>query len=146
MKKYILFGLTLLMAFPLSVVAQDDDIEEEDLIETIARKLTPKQKQYPTRVISGRVVNAATGLPIAGTIVSADDVEGYSTLTEEDGTFKLKVPTFTTSVYVNMPDFNPVRLGLQATQEQQLVKLFPRAGQYPWLDGCQRLGLYFWRG
>ena len=24
MKKYILFGLTLLMAFPLSVVAQDD--------------------------------------------------------------------------------------------------------------------------
>ena len=75
MKKYILFGLTLLMAFPLSVVAQDDDTEE-DLIETIARKLTPKQKQYPTRVISGRVVNAATGLPIAGTIVSADDVEG----------------------------------------------------------------------
>ena len=37
MKKYIIFGLTLLMAFPLSVVAQDDDTEEEDLIETIAR-------------------------------------------------------------------------------------------------------------
>ncbi len=126
MKKYILFGLTLLMAFPLSVVAQDDDIEEEDLIETIARKLTPKQKQYPTRVISGRVVNATTGQPIAGTIVSADDVDGYSTLTEEDGTFKLKVPTFTTSVYINMPDFNPVRLGLQATEQQQVVKLYPQ--------------------
>lgn len=129
MKKYILFGLTLLMAFPLSVVAQDDDIEEEDLIETIARKLTPKQKQYPTRVISGRVVNATTGQPIAGTIVSADDVDGYSTLTEEDGTFKLKVPTFTTSVYINMPDFNPVRLGLQATEQQQTVKLYPRPSQ-----------------
>ena len=126
MKKYILFGLTLLMAFPLSVVAQDDDTEEEDLIETLARKLTPKQKQYPTRVISGRVVNATTDQPIAGTIVSADDVEGYSTLTEEDGTFKLKVPTFTTSVYVNMPDFNPVRLGLQATEQQQVVKLYPQ--------------------
>ena len=126
MKKYILFGLTLLMAFPLSVVAQDDDTEEEDLIETIARKLTPKQKQYPTRVISGRVVNATTGQPIAGTIVSADNVDGYSTLTEEDGTFKLKVPTFTTSVYVNMPDFNPVRLGLQATEQQQEVRLYPQ--------------------
>lgn len=126
MKKYIIFGLTLLMAFPLSVVAQDDDTEEEDLIETIARKLTPKQKQYPTRVISGRVLNATTGQPIAGTIVSADDVEGYSTLTEEDGTFKLKVPTFTTSVYINMPDFNPVRLGLQATEQQQVVKLYPQ--------------------
>ena len=125
MKKYIIFGLTLLMAFPLSVVAQDDDTEGEDLIETIARKLTPKQKQYPTRTISGRVLNATTGQPIAGTIISADDVEGYSTLTEEDGTFKLKVPTFTTSVYVNMPDFNPVRLGLQATEQQQVVKLYP---------------------
>jgi TonB-linked SusC/RagA family outer membrane protein len=126
MKKYIIFGLTLLMAFPLSVVAQDDDTEGEDLIETIARKLTPKQKQYPTRTISGRVLNATTGQPIAGTIISADDVEGYSTLTEEDGTFKLKVPTFTTSVYVNMPDFNPVRLGLQATEQQQVVKLYPQ--------------------
>ena len=126
MKKYIIFGLTLLMAFPLSVVAQDDDTEGEDLIETIARKLTPKQKQYPTRLISGRVLNATTGQPIAGTIISADDVEGYSTLTEEDGTFKLKVPTFTTSVYVNMPDFNPVRLGLQATEQQQVVKLYPQ--------------------
>ena len=126
MKKYIIFGLTLLMAFPLSVVAQDDDTEGEDLIETIARKLTPKQKQYPTRLISGRVLNATTGQPIAGTIISADDVEGYSTLTEEDGTFKLKVPTFTTSVYINMPDFNPVRLGLQATEQQQVVKLYPQ--------------------
>ena len=53
-------------------------------------------------------------------------MEGYSTLTEEDGTFKLKVPTFTTSVYVNMPDFNPVRLGLQATEQQQVVKLYPQ--------------------
>ena len=127
MKKYIIFGLTLLMAFPLSVMAQDEDTDqEEDLIETLARKLTPKQKQYPTRVISGRVVNATTGQPIAGTIISADEVEGYSTLTEEDGTFKLKVPTFTTSVYVNMPDFNPVRLGLQATEQQQVVKLYPQ--------------------
>ena len=126
MKKYILFGLTLLMAFPLSVVAQDDDTEGEDLIETIARKLTPKQKQYPTRTIRGRVLNATTGQPIAGTIVSADDVEGYSTLTEEDGFYKLNVPTFTTSVYVNMPDFNPVRLGLQDQEIQREVKLYPQ--------------------
>jgi TonB-linked SusC/RagA family outer membrane protein len=127
MKKYIIFGLSLLMAFPLSVVAQDDDTEGEELIETIARKLTPKHKQYPTRTIRGRILNATTGQPIAGTIVSADDVEGYSTLTEENGFYKLDVPTFTTSVYINMPDFNPVRLGLLNQEEQREVMLYPQS-------------------
>ena len=125
MKKYIILGLTLLMAFPLSITAQDEDTESEDIIETLARKLKPKHKQYPTRTIRGRVLNATTGQPVAGTIISADDVEGYSTLTEENGFYKLDVPTFTTSVYINMPDFNPVRLGLQSQEEQREVKLYP---------------------
>ena len=125
MKKYIILGLTLLMAFPLSITAQDEDTESEDIIETLARKLKPKHKQYPTRTIRGRVLNATTGQPVAGTIVSADDVEGYSTLTEENGFYKLDVPTFTTSVYINMPDFNPVRLGLQSQEEQREVRLYP---------------------
>ena len=89
------------------VIYHLEDTESEDLIETLARKLKPKYKQYPTRTIRGRVLSATTGQPIAGTIVSADDVEGYSTLTEENGFYKLDVPTFTTSVYINMPDFNP---------------------------------------
>ncbi len=125
MKKYIILGLTLLMAFPLSIAAQDEDTDTEDFIETLARKLKPKHKQYPTRTIRGRILNATTGQPVAGTIVSADDVEGYSTLTEENGFYKLDIPTFTTSVYINMPDFNPVRLGLLDQEEQHEVKLYP---------------------
>ena len=125
MKKYIILGLTLLMAFPLSIAAQDEDTESEDIIETLARKLKPKYKQYPTRTIRGRVLSATTGQPIAGTIVSADDVEGYSTLTEENGFYKLDVPTFTTAVYINMPDFNPIRLGLLDQEEQREVRLYP---------------------
>ena len=89
MKKYILFGLTLLMAFPVSLAAQEEDATgNEDVISILARKLQPKHKQYPTRVIRGRVVSATTGQPVSGSIVSADNVEGYSTLTEENGTFK----------------------------------------------------------
>ena len=53
MKKYILFGLTLLMAFPVSIAAQNEDAtEDEDVISVLARKLQPKHKQYPTRVMS----------------------------------------------------------------------------------------------
>ena len=126
MKRFIIFGLTMLMAFPLSIAAQNEDATEgEDALSTLARKLNPKQKQYPTRVIVGRVVNAVTGQPVSGTIISADDIEGYSTISQENGTYKLDVPLFTSSVYIHMPDFNPVRLGLQEGQLQQDVKLYP---------------------
>ena len=41
MKKYIIFGLTLLMAFPLSVVAQDDDTEGEESALTMWKATAP---------------------------------------------------------------------------------------------------------
>ena len=58
MKRYILFGFSLLMAFPLSVVAQDDTDEEEVEVAQIKRKITVK-KQYETRTVKGRVVHCA---------------------------------------------------------------------------------------
>ncbi len=124
MKKYILFGLTLLMAFPVCVSAQDDDTEEDE-VEAIVRAIKKKQKQYETRIVSGCVLNATTGQPIPGAIVAADGIDGYSVLTEDDGTYQLKVPLFTSSLYISTPDFNPVRIGLQEPVKQRDVKLYP---------------------
>ena len=123
MKRYILFGLTLLMAFPVCVSAQDDDTDDE--VETVVRTIKKKQKQYTTRVVRGYVKSASSGQPIPGAIVSADGVEGYSVLTEDDGSYELKVPLFTTSIYVSTPDFNPVRLGLRQDEQQREVVLYP---------------------
>ena len=123
MKKYILFGLTLLMAFPVSLAAQDEDTDDEQV--TAARAKAPKQKQYETRMVRGCVLDATTGKPVAGTIVRAADIDGYSVLTEDDGTYELKVPVFTTSLYVTTPDFNPVRIGLQEGEQQRPVSLYP---------------------
>lgn len=123
MKRYILFGLTLLMAFPVCVSAQDDDVEEAEIVTT--RVVKKKQKKYDTRVVRGQVKSAVTGQPIGGAIVKADGVDGYSVLTEDDGSYELKVPLFSTAVYVSTTDFNPARMGLQPTEEQYEVLLYP---------------------
>ena len=123
MKRYIIFGLTLLMAFPVNLAAQEDDADEG--AGPAGRAIVKKQKQYDTRTVSGRVVNALTRQPIAGAIVSADGIDGYSVLTEDDGSYELKVPTFTTSLFVHTPDFNPVRLGMVADARQREASLYP---------------------
>lgn len=123
MKRYILFGLTLLMAFPVCVSAQDDDDMDDE--EVVVRTVKKKQKQYATRVVRGEVLSATTGQPIGGALVGADGIEGYTVLTEDDGSYELKVPVFSTSLFVTTPDYTPVRQGLMEGEQQQRTKLYP---------------------
>ena len=98
MKRYILFGFSLLMAFPLSVVAQEDDTDDEEVVEVVQRKRVVMTKQYETRTIKGYVFDAATQQPISGAIVRAAEIDGYSVLTEDNGSYELKLPVFATAV------------------------------------------------
>ena len=124
MKRYILFGLSLLMAFPMVAVAQDDDTDDEQEVATV-RTFTPKQKQYETRSVAGLVLDATTQQPIPGAIVKAAEIDGYSVLTDDDGTFQLKVPTFCTALFITSPDYNAVRQGLTGTPQQKTTLLYP---------------------
>ena len=123
MKRYILFGLSLLMAFPLSLSAQDEDFDENEA-EEVTKKKTVVRKDYATRTVKGRVIDAATGKPISGAMLQTVDFAGYSVLTEDDGTYELQVPQMATAVFVSAPDFNPVRLALRSGEEQFEVALY----------------------
>ena len=114
----------MLLAFPVAGYAQDDNDDEEEGTQTAVRTFTPKQKQYETRTVKGRVLDAATKQPLAGAIVKASEVDGYSVLTDDDGTYELKVPLFSTGLYISSPDYNPMRMGLQKTDEQKEALLF----------------------
>lgn len=124
MKRYILFGLSLLMAFPLTVSAQDDDSEEEGS-QTAIRGFAVKQKNYETRVVKGVVRDATTQQPLAGAMVRAGQIEGYSVLTEDDGSYELKLPVFATSIFVSSPDYNPIQIGLMKGEKQKVAYLYP---------------------
>ena len=89
MKRYILFGLiTGLLFFPTNIFAQDDETEVEgEELEAPVRMLPVKQKKYETRVVTGVVLDAATKKPVAGAIVRAAEIDGFSVLTEDNGTF-----------------------------------------------------------
>ena len=124
MKRYILFGFSLLVAFPLSVFAQDEDTDDEDM-EFAKPKRTITIKKYETRTVKGQVLDATTKKPVAGAIVRAAEFDGYSVLTEDDGSFELKVPVFASAIYVSTPDYNPVKQGLIEGEQQQTVALYP---------------------
>ena len=128
MKRYILFGISLLMAFPLSVFAQDEyDDEEEEVEEAQIKRVVTVKKQYETRTVKGFVFDAATQQPISGAIVRAAEVDGYSALTDDDGAYELKVPVFASAIYVTTPDYNPVKMGLVKGEMQKSVNMYVTA-------------------
>lgn len=120
--RYIILGITSLMACSLNVSAQD--VTAEEVVKTASR-LASSKRQYETRVVTGRVLEAATGTPVSGAMVSVAEMDGYSALTGEDGTYELKVPVFASSVTVKAPDFNLATMGLKGDVVQNDVRLYP---------------------
>ena len=90
MKRYIIFGFSLLL---LSV--------------------SPLSAQEKSRVIKGFVKDYSTKLPISGAMVRVAEVEGYSTLSRSDGSYELEVPLFVSSLEISAPETNLVKIGLQ---------------------------------
>ena len=138
MKRYIIWGLAMMTAFPLCAFAQDDEetVEQEG---AAVRLLTPKKKDYATRTVKGRVIDAATNMPVAGAIVKAGGVAGYSVLTDDDGTYELKLPVFATSIYVSSPDHNAVKMGVAKGEQQNDVLLYGQGftGDYAEADNVR---------
>ncbi|MDO5446946.1 MAG: SusC/RagA family TonB-linked outer membrane protein, partial [Prevotellaceae bacterium] len=120
---HIILGVLLLCVGSANCYAQDD-FEDEDEVVSV-RKIAPTHENYKTREVCGIVVDATTGIPINGALVSAYGVAGYSALTDEKGAYKLNVPTFTPSLYVNCPEYNSVVLALSKDSEQKKASLFP---------------------
>ncbi|MBR4897506.1 MAG: SusC/RagA family TonB-linked outer membrane protein [Prevotella sp.] len=122
MKRHIIFGLSLLFLNTLPVLAQEDD--SGSLTPAVAKKEMPR-KQYPTRMVKGRVLDATAMTPMSGALVRVAEIEGYSTLTQSDGSYELRVPLFASSLEVSAPDFNLAKIGLQNGEQQADARLYP---------------------
>lgn len=124
MKRYRFYCLALLMAGTLGGYAQEE--AATDTV-TAARPASPIKKNVKTRPVSGRVFAVTSGTPLGGALVSVSGYDGYSTLTEEDGTYKLDVPEYATALKITSPDYNTVRIGINQSGKLRDVTMYSTA-------------------
>ena len=112
MKHLGLFFLTACLTLPLATYAQDEaDYEDVDTV-LVKKARKAAKKDEAVREIKGRVVSQEGHAPLAGVLVKSIAGEGYSALTEEDGSFKMNVPLYSSAIEVTIPGYNTVRVGL----------------------------------
>ena len=97
-----------------NVCAQDDLGLDEDEVVGFKKTARPKkEKTYEMKEVTGVVTDDASGEPMGGVRVQALGLERYSTLTEEDGSYKLSIPVFSDAVYVYAEGYNPLQVAVK---------------------------------
>ncbi|MBR1665946.1 MAG: SusC/RagA family TonB-linked outer membrane protein [Bacteroidaceae bacterium] len=127
--------LCLLAGWSITPAMAQDDVEEAD-VEEAPRRIVHKKpaKQYPTQSVAGVITDAATGAPMGGVRVQALQLPQYSTLTEEDGSYKLDVPTFCHALVIDAPDYNVQQLAIKGSTGQD-AKMLSNKFQSYYTDG-----------
>ena len=104
MKKIFLFMIAFLAASPVAF-AQDEFDEEETSTTFKAPKRTQVVDKNPTINVHGVVVDAVSKKPLAGVRLKTLNDNRYAAMTDADGKFTIKVPTFATALYVQSPQY-----------------------------------------
>ena len=103
----ILFGMNI-----ETVTAQGEGDSTDGAVRQIV-KSRKKGKEYETKTVQGTITDDATGEAMGGVRIQALGLEQYSTLTEEDGTYKLDIPTFSDAVYVYAEGYTPLQIAVK---------------------------------
>ena len=103
--------------------AQDEDTEDEEFAGLKAPKRAVVADTNPTFYVQGVVVDDATKLPLAGVRIQALGDKRYVAMTDDDGKFSIKVPTFTTSLFVQTPTYLSQQVSIVAGKENQTVSI-----------------------
>ena len=92
--KQIFSILCLMGAVSAPVAAQTDDAQQakNDSAAVLAT-------QIPLREVKGKVFDSSTRQPAVGIRISAYNDSKYAAMTDDNGEFTIKVPTFVTSLY-----------------------------------------------
>ena len=90
----------------VSPVIAQDEVDSNPVQVAPKKKVKLNSQKYPTFEIKGKVVDAATGEVLAGVRVQSFNNRYYSTLTDENGEYVIKVPKFITALTVALDGYN----------------------------------------
>ena len=99
-----------------TLVAQEE-AQTDSTTNTVIRP-AKKAPQYKMKEITGKIYDAATRTPMGGVRIQALNNNLYSSLTEEDGSYKINVPVFVHALYVYAPDYTPLQVAIKGSSEQ----------------------------
>ena len=126
--RFFVFVAVALIAVPC--MAQDDFEDENaaDQLKAPERKVV--KDSNPIMTISGIVLDQVTKAPVVGAQLQALGDKRYVAMTDADGKFTIKVPTFTTSLYVHAPMFAAQQVAIKTKDESQNVKILLLSDAY----------------
>ena len=115
------FSIALFLALPIGMSAQEEITEE---VAPRPQRPAKQEVNYEMREVCGRVLDAATNQPIDGARVQAYGQPLFSAMTDDEGTYWLKVPVFVNSLYVTVPGFNDVQVAFGNDQRVPDVLMY----------------------
>lgn len=83
------------------------------------------QNDTATTMVSGVVVDQATGRPLDGAQLRACGHNRYTAMTDERGRFTIKLPVAATALYVHAPQYTPQQVGLGRRGSSVCIKMLP---------------------
>ena len=106
----------------LPVAAQSEDEEDEEVEVGIKQPVRKAAKDnYPMVNLHGEVTDQATGKKLAGVQLQALGYIRYTAMTDEQGSFTIKVPTFTTALYVHSAGYMSQQVAIVAGDSTQAI-------------------------
>ena len=90
--------------------------EATDSVAPASQRSAKPAPKYEMKEVSGYIYDAATNKALDGARVQAFGNPRYTTMTDENGRYTLKVPVFVTSLYVTVPEYNDVQVAIDGNK------------------------------
>ena len=126
MKRHYILILSVISGLLIGTPSYaQDDMDEEEQTTVVKKKEQPKLPDYEMMEVRGYCEDAITKTPLGGIMVKALNDSRYTAMSEDNGEFVIKVPTFVTALYVHAPQYLSQQVGLGKRHSIVQVKLLP---------------------